>query len=221
MIDPTVFIVDDDDAVRDSLRYLLESADMRVEDFPSAEAFLEVYSPYRVGCLLLDIRMPGMNGMELLERLAERKHFLPIIIITGHGDVSLAVRSIKTGAFDFIEKPFNTDDVLARVNAGIVLDQKYRYERLAHDAVEARISNLTPRERQVLDLVISDHSNKQIAQTLGVSIKTVEFHRARVMEKMHADSLLHLSQMVRDVLPDGKPSLAEVRDDPQRLGMAR
>ncbi len=218
MIDPTVFIVDDDDAVRDSLRYLLESADLRVEDFASAEEFLEVYSPYRVGCLLLDIRMPGMGGMELLERLAERKFFLPIIIITGHGDVSLAVRSIKTGAFDFIEKPFNTEDVLARVNAGIALDKKYRYERLAYDAVEARISNLTPREKQVLDLVISDNSNKQIAQTLGVSIKTVEFHRARVMEKMHADSLLHLSQMVRDVLPVRK---AEAADETPPLDMAR
>ena len=210
MISPTVFIVDDDDAVRDSLRYLLESADLQVEDFSSAEAFLDVYSPYRVGCLLLDIRMPGMSGMELLERLAERRFFLPIIIITGHGDVSIAVRSIKTGAFDFVEKPFNTEDLLSRVHAGIELDKKYRHERLAYDAVEARIANLTPRERQVLDLVITDNSNKQIAQTLGVSIKTVEFHRARVMEKMHADSLLHLSQMVREVLPVRKVEAEEV-----------
>ena len=210
MISPTVFIVDDDDAVRDSLRYLLESEDLRVEDFANAEAFIDVYSPYRVGCLLLDIRMPGMSGMELLERLAERKFFLPIIIITGHGDVSIAVRSIKTGAFDFVEKPFNTEDLLSRVMAGIELDKKYRHERLAYDAVEARIANLTPREKQVLDLVISDHSNKQIAQTLGVSIKTVEFHRARVMEKMHADSLLHLSQMVREVLLVKKAEPEEV-----------
>ncbi len=209
MISPTVFIVDDDDAVRDSLRYLLESEDLQVEDFANAEAFMEAYSPYRVGCLLLDIRMPGMSGMELLERLAARKFFLPIIIITGHGDVSIAVRSIKTGAFDFIEKPFNTEDLLSRVMAGIELDKKYRHERLAYDAVEARIANLTPREKQVLDLVISDHSNKQIAQTLGVSIKTVEFHRARVMEKMHADSLLHLSQMVREVLPVKKREAEE------------
>lgn len=210
MISPTVFIVDDDDAVRDSLRYLLESESLRVEEFANAEAFLDSYSPYRVGCLLLDIRMPGMSGMELLERLAERKFFLPIIIITGHGDVSIAVRSIKKGAFDFVEKPFNTEDLLSRVLAGIELDKKYRHERLAYDAVEARISNLTPREKQVLDLVISDHSNKQIAQTLGVSIKTVEFHRARVMEKMHADSLLHLSQMVREVLPVRKVEPEEV-----------
>ena len=201
MVNPTVFIIDDDTAVRDSLRYLLESDNLEVEDFSSAEDFLKLYSPYRVGCLLLDVRMPGMGGIKLLEKLAERKFFLPIIIITGHGDVPLAVRSIKSGAFDFLEKPFNTEDVLARVNAGIALDKKYRHERLAYDAVEARVANLTPREKQVLDLVIHDHSNKEIAQILGVSIKTVEFHRARVMEKMHADSLLHLSQMVRDVLP--------------------
>jgi FixJ family two-component response regulator len=202
MINPTVFIVDDDAAVRDSLRYLLESAELEVEEFSSAESFLKTYSPYRVGCLLLDIRMPGMGGIKLLEKLAVRKFFLPIIIITGHGDVSLAVRSIKTGAFDFLEKPFNTDDVLARVNAGIALDKQYRHERLAYDAIEARVSNLTPREKQVLDLVIHDNSNKEIAHQLGVSIKTVEFHRARVMEKMHADSLLHLSQMVRNVLTE-------------------
>ncbi|MGV6817965.1 MAG: response regulator transcription factor [Thiotrichales bacterium] len=196
MIAPTVFVVDDDAAVRDSLRWLLESLQLKVETFESAEQFLDNYSIYRIGCLLLDLRMPGMSGLQLQQRLAEQKHALPIIIITGHGDIPVAVRAVKNGAYDFIEKPFDNDRLVERVKEALALDQENHPKRLALDAVNARIANLTPREKQVLEFVIDNHSNKEIAAKLGVSIKTVEFHRARVMEKMHADSLLHLAQMV-------------------------
>mgnify|MGYP001546610473 CR=1 FL=1 len=196
MIAPTVFVVDDDAAVRDSLRWLLESLQLKVETFESAEQFLENYSIYRVGCLLLDLRMPGMSGLQLQQRLAEQKFALPIIIITGHGDIPVAVRAVKNGAYDFIEKPFDNDRLVERVKDALELDKEHHPKRLALDAVNARIANLTPREKQVLEFVIDNHSNKEIAAKLGVSIKTVEFHRARVMEKMHADSLLHLAQMV-------------------------
>lgn len=196
MIAPTVFVVDDDAAVRDSLRWLLESLQLKVETFESAEQFLENYSIYRIGCLLLDLRMPGMSGLQLQQRLAEQKFALPIIIITGHGDIPVAVRAVKNGAYDFIEKPFDNDRLVERAKDALELDKEHHPKRLALDAVNARIANLTPREKQVLEFVIDNHSNKEIAAKLGVSIKTVEFHRARVMEKMHADSLLHLAQMV-------------------------
>ncbi len=196
MIAPTVFVVDDDAAVRDSLRWLLESVQLKVETFESAEQFLESYSIYRIGCLLLDLRMPGMSGLQLQQILVEQKFALPIIIITGHGDIPVAVRAVKNGAFDFIEKPFDNDRLVECVKAALELDKENHPKRLALDAVNARIANLTPREKQVLEFVIDNHSNKEIAAKLGVSIKTVEFHRARVMEKMHADSLLHLAQMV-------------------------
>lgn len=196
MIAPTVFVVDDDAAVRDSLRWLLESLQLKVETFESAEQFLDNYSIYRIGCLLLDLRMPGMSGLQLQQRLAEQKFALPIIIITGHGDIPVAVRAVKNGAYDFIEKPFDNDRLVERVKDALELDKEHHPKRLTLDAVNARIANLTPREKQVLEFVIDNHSNKEIAAKLGVSIKTVEFHRARVMEKMHADSLLHLAQMV-------------------------
>lgn len=199
MLEPTVFVVDDDQAVRDSLQFLLESEDLRVEAFESAERFLKDYSIYQVGCLLLDIRMPGMNGLELQKELSKHKYTLPIIIISGHGDIPAAVRAMRRGAMDFVEKPFNNEDLLGHVKAALERDVDNQQKRMQFDAIRARVDNLTPREHQVMELVVKDNPNKVIASELGVSIKTVEFHRARVMEKMHADSLLHLVAMVREV----------------------
>ena len=199
MHEPTVFVVDDDQAVRESLQFLLESEDLKAESFESAEAFLDAYSIYRIGCLLLDIRMPGMNGLELQKILAEQKFHLPIIIVSGHGDIPVTVRAIRNGATDFLEKPFDVDYLLARVKDALTHDADNQKKRMQFDAIRARLENLTPRERQVMSLVVKDNPNKSIASELGVSIKTVEFHRARVMEKMHADSLLHLATMVREV----------------------
>ena len=199
MHEPTVFVVDDDQAVRESLQFLLESEDLKVESFESAEVFLDAYSIYRIGCLLLDIRMPGMNGLELQKILAEQKFHLPIIIVSGHGDIPVTVRAIRNGATDFLEKPFDNDYLLARVKDALTHDADNQKKRMQFDAIRARLENLTPRERQVMSLVVKDNPNKRIASELGVSIKTVEFHRARVMEKMHADSLLHLATMVREV----------------------
>jgi RNA polymerase sigma factor (sigma-70 family) len=201
MLPPTVFIVDDDQAVRDSLQFLLESEDLRVETFESAELFLERYSIYQVGCLLLDIRMPGMSGLELQKELSKNNFALPIIIISGHGDIPVTVRAMRRGAMDFIEKPFNNDELLTRVKDALERDIDNQQKRMQNDAIRARLENLTPRERQVMKLVVKDNPNKFIASELGVTIKTIEFHRARVMEKMHADSLLHLVEMVNKAKP--------------------
>ncbi len=199
MYAPTVFVVDDDQAVRESLQFLLESEDLRVESFDSAERFLDSYSIYRVGCLLLDIRMPGMNGLELQKKLGEHKFSLPVIIVSGHGDIPVTVRAMRHGAIDFLEKPFDNDYLLERVKDALQRDIDNQKKRMQFDAIRARLDNLTPRERQVMALVVKDNPNKMIASELGVSIKTIEFHRAKVMEKMHADSLLHLVTMVREV----------------------
>jgi two-component system, LuxR family, response regulator FixJ len=191
---PTVFIVDDDDAVRDSLQTLLEVEGYRTEAFGSALAFLEIYDVGRRGCLLADVRMPDMSGLDLQEILSTRRSPLPVVIITGHGDVSMAVRAMKAGALDFIEKPFSDAAILDSVRRALsVADRASADRELAADA-EARLQSLTPRERQVLDQLVLGRANKVIAFELHISPRTVEIHRARVMEKMQADSL---SQLVR------------------------
>ncbi|MFA7322711.1 MAG: response regulator transcription factor [Dokdonella sp.] len=195
MNEPTVFIVDDDQAVARSLRWLIESVRLRVETFASAQAFLDGYATTKPGCLVLDVRMPGMSGIELQERLTAQRIRVPIIFITGHGDVQMAVRAVQAGAFDFIEKPFNDQDLLDRIQRAISFDS----ERRGHDSQRAQLSalfaNLTPREREVMDLVVEGMSNKAVANTLGLSAKTVEVHRAKVMEKMHARSVSDLVKM--------------------------
>ena len=195
MNEPTVFIVDDDQAVARSLRWLIESVQLKVEIFPSAQAFLDGYNAAKPGCLVLDVRMPGMSGIELQERLTAQRIRVPIIFITGHGDVQVAVRAVQAGAFDFIEKPFNDQDLLDRMQRAISFDA----ERRGRDAQSARLSalfaSLTPREREVLDLVVAGMSNKAVANTLGLSAKTVEVHRAKVMEKLHARSVADLVKM--------------------------
>jgi len=194
--DQTIYIVDDDEALRDSLVWLLESNDYRVAQYESAESFLKAYRPEMAGCLVLDVRMPGMSGLELYERLRERHATLPVVFITGHGDVPMAVSVLKKGAVDFIEKPFSDRDMLKLIDQCLATERENR-ERLRQDAAVAkRLDQLTGREMEVLELIIAGRLNKQIADDLGISIKTVEVHRARVMEKMEASSLAELVQSV-------------------------
>lgn len=204
--EPTVFIVDDDPAVRDSLRWLLESMRLRVATFDSAEAFLKFYTMHMVGCLVLDVRMPGMSGLQLQQHLTKQQYALPIIFITGHGDIPMAVRAMQAGAKYFLEKPFEDQLLLDYVNEALALDKENQQARLRLTTIRARIANLTDRETEVMDLVIRNHSNKEIAEKLGVSIKTVEFHRSHMMDKMHASSLIDLLNMVREATLANPPS---------------
>ncbi|MCP5366350.1 MAG: response regulator transcription factor [Hyphomicrobiales bacterium] len=197
--EPTVFVVDDDEAVRDSLRWLLESVDLAVVTCDSAAAFAEVYRRGRPGCLVTDVRMPGLSGLDLQQRLAEAGVDLPVIVVTGHGDISMAVRAMKAGAFDFIEKPYNDQVMVDVVQAAVAQSLRQGDRRGERLAIEARLAQLTPREREVLDRVVDGGSNKSIARDLAISEKTVETHRARVMEKMEAGSLADLVRMVLSV----------------------
>lgn len=192
----TVFVVDDDEAMRSSMAWLIESEGLRVETFDSAQSFLAACYPGRAGCLLLDVRMPGMSGLELQEHLRHRQMRLPVIIITGHGDVPMAVRAMKAGAVDFIEKPFDDETLLATIQRALELDAYQRSQQAGRAEIAARLAQLTPREHEVMLMVTDGMSNKEIANELGVSAKTVEAHRARVMEKMEARSLAELVRMV-------------------------
>jgi FixJ family two-component response regulator len=185
-------VVDDDEAVRDSLQWLLEGKDYRVRCFDSAESFLSRYDPREVACLLVDIRMPGISGLELQDRLIERKSPLPIVFITGHGDVPMAVTTMKKGAMDFIPKPFKEEELLSVVER--MLDQAREafadYQHAANR--DALMGKLTARESQVLERIVAGRLNKQIADDLGISIKTVEAHRANIMEKLNANTVADL-----------------------------
>jgi RNA polymerase sigma factor (sigma-70 family) len=194
--DQRVHVVDDDDAMRDSLVWLLESQGFGVDAYPSAESFLEAYRDDLHGCVVLDVRMPGMSGLELYERLAARHCVLPVIFVTGHGDVPMAVAALKKGAVDFIEKPFNDKDLLRLVQQCLELDRAQRSARREEAATLQRIATLTAREREVLDLVVLGRANREIADELGISVKTVEVHRSRLMEKMEAASIAELVRAV-------------------------
>ena len=198
----TVFIVDDDQAMRTSLQWLIESTGMSVKTYESADAFLADYYPGRAGCLLLDVRMPGMSGLELQAYLAREGFRIPVILITGHGDVAMAVRAMKAGAMDFIEKPFHDEDLLRSLRNALDHDQKTRANRLARADIAMRLAELTPREHEVMAMVTDGKSNKEIAAALGVSAKTVEAHRARVMEKMRAEALAELVRMALIAAPE-------------------
>ncbi len=192
---PTVFIVDDDAAIRFAMQALMDSVDIEHEIFESGDEFLERVDDHRAGCLVLDIRMPGLGGPELQEELLKRGSTLPIIFITGHGDVPMAVEAMQKGAVDFIQKPFRDQDLLDRIREALKTDQERREERQKHAEVAERLARLTNREREVFDLVVTGKPNKVIAYELGVSQRTVEIHRARVMEKMQARSLADLVKM--------------------------
>jgi FixJ family two-component response regulator len=191
----TVLIVDDDDAVRDSLGFLMKSIGIESRGFASAIDFLEFYDEKVAGCLVLDIRMPGMSGLELQDRLNEMNAILPIIFITGHGDVPMAVEALKKGAVDFIQKPFRDQDLIDRINHALEQDHDSRSMMMERRHILDRIDGLTSREKEVMDLVVQGKPNKIIAADLNVSQRTVEIHRARVMEKMEASSLAHLVRM--------------------------
>lgn len=192
---PTVFVVDDDEDVRNALRWLIESVDLTVATYPSAEAFLASYTPRQPGCLVLDVRMPGMGGLGLLEHMRTEGIELPTIILTGHGDVPIAVRAMKSGAIDFIEKPFTDQDLLDQIQRALREDARQRSQQLERAEVTARAETLTPREREVLRRVVQGQANKVISAELGISERTVETHRKKIMDKMQARSLAELIQM--------------------------
>jgi len=187
-----VYIVDDDDAVRDSLCFLLKSVAITGNGFSSGNEFLEAYDPDWQGCILLDIRMPGISGMEVQRQLAERNCPLPIIFITGHGDIPMAVEAMHLGAYDFIQKPFHDQELLDRIQQALATYRDSQDELTLRKDVQERYEKLTPREKEVMEAVVRGHANKVIAMDLELSQRTVEIHRARVMEKMQARSLASL-----------------------------
>jgi two-component system, LuxR family, response regulator FixJ len=195
----TVFVVDDDDAVRSSLRLLLKSVGFSVALFASAQEFLAAYQTEHPGCLVLDIRMPGMSGLDLQRHLSLRGAIIPIVFITGHGDVPMAVDAMQHGAFDFLQKPFRDQDLIDRVQRAFEKDAGSRRALAEVGRIRERFESLTEREREVLALVTSGKANKVVAAELDVSPRTVEIHRARVMEKMEAPSLAALVRMVLEL----------------------
>lgn len=193
---PTVFVVDDDEEVRNGVKLLLESVGLSVVCYASATEYLEAFDASLPGCLVVDIRMPGMSGLDMQEKLTQEPIHPPVIVITGHGDVPMAVRAVKAGAVDFIEKPFRDQILLDSVHRAIEMDAKQRGEASKLSDIRERLGQLTPREREVLDLVVSGRRNKNISEELGITLSTVEAHRSRVMEKMGADSLSQLMRMM-------------------------
>ena len=200
MPDKTVFVVDDDAGVRQGLRFMLRAAGYSVEAFPSARSFLEDYHPRRGGCLLLDIQMPQISGLELQQTLNLRGWRIPVIFITGHGTVPLAIAAMKTGAFDFIEKPLREDALVESIDRALRWNDKAYEERLERATLQTRAASLTPREREVFELVATGEPNKAIARHLGISFRTVELHRAHIIEKLQARSLSDLIRMAMVIM---------------------
>ncbi len=199
MSEQTIYVVDDDEAMRDSMAWLLEGEGYQVASFESAAAFLNARHDAMRGCLILDVRMPEMSGLELHEKLDALGSLLPIIFITGHGDVPMAVAALQRGACDFIEKPFRDEDLLSRIERALELDSQRAARQQRNSGIEHRLGQLTQRERAVMQLVVAGKLNKQIAEELDISMKTVEAHRARVMEKMAVRTLAELVKAVMSV----------------------
>jgi len=196
MTEQCVYIVDDDEAMRDSLQWLIESQGLAVRTFAAAEDFLAACGDAMAGCIVLDVRMPGMSGLELYEKMNLRRCTLPVIFITGHGDVPMAVSALKKGAVDFIEKPFNDKELLRVIGQCLERESATRQQRQREGEAARRLAGLTEREREVMDLILAGKLNKQIADVLNISIKTVEVHRARIMDKMGVRSVAELVQAV-------------------------
>lgn len=188
----TVYVVDDQEGVRRALKRLIESVGYRVEASATAAEFLSIHDPTRPGCVVLDVRMPGMSGLDLQDALAQRNQLRPIVFITGHGDVPMSVRAMKNGAVDFIQKPFNDQTLLDAIAVAVERDVSLRRARTEREDAQRRVALLTPREREVLRLVVAGRLNKQIGAQLGASEKTIKVHRGRVMRKMQAASLAEL-----------------------------
>ncbi|MCL7944097.1 response regulator FixJ [Marinobacter sp. ATCH36] len=195
----TVYVVEDDEAVRDSLELLLKSDGKLVSTYDNANAFLKDYSEKMAGCIVLDIRMPGMDGMELQKKLNEKHSILPIIFVTGHGDVPMAVDAMKEGAVDFIQKPYREEALLQKIEAALEQDREQRKTLGERQEILRRVKSLTPREHEIMDRMIAGQANKVIAIELEISQRTVEIHRSRVMHKMGTHSLAHLVRMVLSV----------------------
>ena len=196
---PVIIVVDDDSGVRNAMRSLLKSVGLESALYGSAQEFLAAYQPAQPGVLVLDIRMPGMSGLELQQQLNLRGAVIPVIFMTGHGDIPMAVEAMQHGAFDFLQKPFRDQDLLDRIQRAIIKDTEQRQSLGEHERIKAHLETLTAREREVLDLMTQGKQNKMIAQDLGVSPRTVEIHRARVMEKMDAQSVAQLVRMMLDL----------------------
>src|SRR6187401_3066923 len=195
----TVMVVDDDTGLRNAMRSVLKSVGLTSALFASAKEFLAAYQPSQTGCLVLDIRMPGMSGLELQQQLNLRGAVIPVIFMSGHADIPMAVEAMQHGAFDFLQKPFRDQDLLDRIQRAIAKDGELRQSLGEHARIKVHLESLTPREREVLDLMTQGKQNKAIAQDLAVSPRTIEIHRARVMEKMSAHSVAELVRMMLDL----------------------
>ncbi|HWK51328.1 MAG TPA: response regulator transcription factor [Steroidobacter sp.] len=192
---PTIYIVDDDDGMRRALSVLMSTVGYNAVTFERPNEFLQKLDPNQPGCLVLDVRMPEMSGLEVQQQLNRSGSMLPVILITGHGDIPMAVQAMKDGAFDFLQKPFRDQDLLDRINGALKQDAENRETVERHADLKRRSESLTPREREVMALVVDGRANKVIAIDLGLSERTVEIHRANVMEKMQARSVAHLVKM--------------------------
>jgi RNA polymerase sigma factor (sigma-70 family) len=216
---PTVFVIDDDEDVRSSLEWLLGKGDLEVETHASARSFLDNYRPERPGCVVLDVRMPEMNGLELQQRMIGMGWKIPVIIVSGHADVPIAVRAVQAGALDVIEKPYESKALLDKIHEALALDARRREADRAAEAFTERLSTLTPREREVLTEVVAGKSTKAIAEALTVSARTVEKHRERLMRKMEVRSTPELIAvaMSNGIKPEDGPA-AEVQRQPEATG---
>lgn len=191
------YLVDDDEAIRDALSWLLKSRGIPSTAFDSAESFLAAWHKDMSGCVVLDMRMSGMSGLDCFDHLRERQSTLPVIFLTGHGDVPLAVATLKKGAFDFFEKPLNDNELVTRIEEAMALDARQRAANATVDSVKARISKLTTRERQIMELVVAGKFNKVIADELNISMRTVEVHRANLFDKMQVKTAVELANLLK------------------------
>jgi FixJ family two-component response regulator len=197
--DPFVIVVDDDDALRNAICTLIKAAELDCLQFSSARDFLADYLPPQRGCLVLEVRLPGMSGLELQQELNLRGDLIPVIFLTAHGDIPMAVEAMRRGAFDFLQKPFRDEDLLVRIQHAIAKDGERRQSLGEFSRFQAQLASLTPREREVLEHITQGKQNKIIGQELGVSPRTVEIHRARIMKKMNAQSVAELVRMMLDL----------------------
>lgn len=197
MITPLAHLVDDDEAIRDALSWLLKSRGLPCATYESAEIFLAAWSSNMAGCIVLDMRMSGMSGLDCFDELSARESTLPIIFLTGHGDAPLAVTTLKKGAFDFFEKPFNDNELVTRIEEAMALDANQRIANATVDSVKARVSTLTTRERQIMELVLAGKFNKVIADQLNISMRTVEVHRANIFDKMQVKTAVELANLLK------------------------